>query len=64
MFDYGKGDLGDREKRNHKPENREEGQANSTCLTLWLTGARKEAKPTEARPVEPSVRPDRVRCRA
>jgi len=33
-------------------------------LTLWLTGARKEAKPTEARPVEPRVRPDRVRCRA
>ena len=32
--------------------------------TLWLTGARKEAKPTEARPVEPRVRPDRVRCRA
>jgi hypothetical protein len=31
-------------------------------LTLWLTGARKEAKPTEARPVEPRVRPDRVRC--
>jgi hypothetical protein len=29
--------------------------------TLWLTGARKEAKPTEARPVEPRVRPDRVR---
>ena len=33
-------------------------------ITLWLTGARKEAKPTEARPVEPRVRPDRVRCRA
>jgi len=33
-------------------------------LTLWLTGAQKEAKPTEARPVEPRVRPDRVRCRA
>jgi len=26
--------------------------------------ARKEAKPTEARPVEPRVRPDRVRRRA
>ena len=24
-----------------------------TGLTLWLTGARKEAKPTETRPVEP-----------
>ncbi len=33
-------------------------------LTLWLTSARKEAKPTEARPVEPRLRPDRVRCRA
>jgi hypothetical protein len=33
-------------------------------LTLWIAGARKEAKPTEARPVEPRVRPDRVRCRA
>jgi hypothetical protein len=32
--------------------------------TLWLTGARKEAKPAEARPVEPRVRPDRVRRRA
>jgi hypothetical protein len=29
------------------------------CLTLWLTGARKEAKSTEARPVEPRVGPDR-----
>ena len=36
----------------------------SSAITLWLTGARKEAKPTEARPVEPRVRPDRVRCRA
>jgi hypothetical protein len=26
-------------------------------LTLRLTGARKEAKPTGARPVEPRVRP-------
>ena len=26
-----------------------------------VPGARKEAKPTEARPVEPRVRPDRVR---
>jgi hypothetical protein len=33
-------------------------------LTLWISGARKEAKPTEARPVEPRVRADRVRCRA
>src|SRR5919107_1902726 len=33
-------------------------------LTLWLTGARKEAQPTDARPVEPRVRPGRVRCRA
>lgn len=33
-------------------------------LTLWLTGARKEAKPSEARPVEPRVRPHRARCRA
>jgi len=36
----------------------------SSSLTLWLTGAQKEAKPTEARPVEPRVRPGRVRCRA
>jgi hypothetical protein len=33
-------------------------------LTLWLTGAREEGKPTEAHPVQLRVRPDRVRCRA
>jgi hypothetical protein len=33
-------------------------------LTLWLAVARKEAKPTEGRPVEPRVRSDHVRCRA
>jgi hypothetical protein len=32
--------------------------------TLWLPGARKEAKPAEAHPVEPRVRPDRARCGA
>lgn len=33
-------------------------------IALWLTGARKEEKPTKVRPVELRVRPDRARSRA